>query len=504
MFDKRTRNGFEELEEALQLFRTSRDSQFVPPVVVNQTKSENVPKKRSAVVPQNLDLDSLVKNIKPKGFRPTLDRLYYLVGLLSEMHARNRRIGSSGIDEYLSFVSLSSQILKPKIHNYQMYLEYLIDAGVLECDNQYIVGGKSKGYRLTSTYRTSGRLQPIDEPNLFDDTRKLRDDVLVDSTLKVQYDLLMNLELDYTGAMQYLNDCRASEIEKSKEKKHAAIHLRYNSFLVMIKNFFDKNIYIGRDDYSGRIHSNLTNIKSEYRHFLKYQGCRLVSIDLSNTMALITLMLLRLDFYEETESNLVTFKNINSESLYNLKFFDINTDKYLYSIMCGSLKTPAIEEELAEFSNIVTSGKFYETMVTHFAEYHDVYYSREQVKNLMFLVLYCRSDETRDSILFKKTLFDECYPTIGAILNGWRELGESNLPMLLQRVEAHIFLDCILPRISERCGDIPIFTLHDSIITLEEFVDEVQNIMYEVILEKTGVSCALKTEMWSPDMILKD
>jgi hypothetical protein len=455
------------------------------------------PAKRTVIVPENLNLDQLFKDHKPKGFRPSIDRLYYLVGLLAEIPARDRRIGQTRENPFLGFIPLYSQILKPKIHNYQLYLEYLIAAGVIECDNQYIVGGKSKGYRLSSNYRTAGRLQSINETSLLGDTRNHKDSLQNDHHVSNQLGYLRDIKIDSDAAMAYLISSRTRDINSSPNAKRGEIHIKYNSHLAMLKNFVEHDFYIVKDKFSGRLHSNLTNLKSEYRQFLTFKNSELAAIDLSNTMALSALSLLRLDFYSDDHSDLATFKNINPETLYDLKFFDISSDKYLYSIMCGTYKTPAIEEEFTDFTNAVTSGKFYETMAAHFHEHYGLHYSIEQIKNLMFLVLYCRPDESRESILFKKLIFDDLYPTIGRILDGWRNLAANNLPMLLQRIEAHIFLDCMLPKITEKCGDIPIFTVHDSIVTLVDFVDVVEETMHEVIREKTGVSCYLKTELWA-------
>lgn len=475
-------------------------SPVAEPEWVEEKVKENPPAspaERTVIVPENLHLDQLLNDHKPKGFRPSVDRLYYLVGLLAEIPARDRRIGQTRENSFLNFIPLYSQILKPKIHNYQMYLEYLIDNGVIECDKQYIVGGKSKGYRLSSNYRTAGRLQVIKEIALLGDTR-IREELLQkDRQASTQLGYLKDMKIDIDTAMAYLIDCRTKDVNDSPNAKRGEIHIKYNSHLAMLKNIVEHDFYIVRDSFSGRLHSNLTNLKSEYRQFLSFNNWELVSIDLSNTMALFALSLLRLDFYKEDHSELITFKNINPETFYDLKFFDISTDKYLYSIMCGSFKSPAIEEELTSFTTAVTAGKFYETMAAHFRDDYDMHYSREQIKSLMYLTLYCRPDESRESILFKKHIFDDLYPTIGRILDDWRNLDVNNLPRLLQRIEAHIFLDCILPRITEKLGDIPIFTVHDSVVTLVDFVDEVEKIMHEVIREKTGVSCYLKTELWA-------
>jgi hypothetical protein len=459
----------------------------------------NEGKTKAVIIPENLDLDKLLTDFKPQGFRPQKDRLYYLIGLMAEIPSYDHRILD---DDPLAYLPLSSQILKRKIHDYDTYLKYLCAVGVLECDNQYIVGGKSKGYRLTQAYRTPGKLQLIKEIDLLNNSNGKH--LEHDETSAILFKSFNGLEIDLEQAMNYLMEERNRSLRNSRRVNHGEVNLRFNSYMSMIQRFAEKDFYLRRDTYSGRIHSNLTNLKSEYRHFLSYNGLSLVEVDLRNAMALFTLSLLETEFYEHNTSDKITFLDLILQGKFDIKCFDLLSHSYLYSIMCGTFTTPAIEDELNMFRRAVTSGEFYEVMGSQIAQYLGKDKTRDQVKSIMFSVLFSSSDENRESILFQKSLFDELFPTVGQVLDEWRDLGHSNLARIIQRIETHIFLDCVVPKVWEVLGEIPIFTIHDSIVTLEDYVDDVQNIMYEEINSRSGFEPYLVPESWNQEKISHD
>jgi len=72
----------------------------------------------------------------------------------------------------------------------------------------------------------------------------------------------------------------------------------------------------------------------------------------------------------------------------------------------------------------------------------------------------------------------------------------NTLPILLQRFEANLVLHKACKIISENRQEIPILTLHDSIITTEENVNYVYNILKNVLTDAIGLPPELKVERW--------
>ena len=103
-------------------------------------------------LPSNLieDLPDLIYNNRPN-FKPyKLDKLFYIIHLINAIPLNDKDL----IDE--EYTPINAKLLQQKIQNYKDYLNYLIDdLKVIESDDQYIPGFKSKGFKLIKKYQTS-------------------------------------------------------------------------------------------------------------------------------------------------------------------------------------------------------------------------------------------------------------------------------------------------------------------------------------------------------------
>ena len=72
----------------------------------------------------------------------------------------------------------------------------------------------------------------------------------------------------------------------------------------------------------------------------------------------------------------------------------------------------------------------------------------------------------------------------------------NSLACLLQHIEAQIILLKICKRVSVERPDLPIFTLHDSIVTTEGNEGYVSDVMMEVLSNEIGIPPILKIEKW--------
>src|ERR1035437_4663327 len=97
-------------------------------------------------LPKNLDLQKLLSE-NPPDFKYHIDHFVHLCSLLYELPAKKKdSLRKDG------FVSLNAHLLKKVNNNYKKYFNYLITHGVIECDNSYIPGEKSKAYRFAPKY----------------------------------------------------------------------------------------------------------------------------------------------------------------------------------------------------------------------------------------------------------------------------------------------------------------------------------------------------------------
>ena len=72
----------------------------------------------------------------------------------------------------------------------------------------------------------------------------------------------------------------------------------------------------------------------------------------------------------------------------------------------------------------------------------------------------------------------------------------NTLAILLQHLEATLVLHKACKIIFEERPDIPIFTLHDSIITTEGNEDYINEVLTNVLTQAIGIAPKLKVERW--------
>jgi hypothetical protein len=53
------------------------------------------------------------------------------------------------LDTGYPYVPIHANTLQRKFKNYREYIDYLLEAGIIETDNQYVTGLKCIGYRFT-------------------------------------------------------------------------------------------------------------------------------------------------------------------------------------------------------------------------------------------------------------------------------------------------------------------------------------------------------------------
>src|SRR4051812_31105535 len=111
-----------------------------------KTRKNNLP----FFIPRHLHIDTLLFRHPPviKHFKK--EKLVYILHLINDIPSRSDDVM---VNDY---TPLNTRLLKRTIgNNYIDYLDYLFTWNIIETDNQYIAGEKSKGYRFTADYRTT-------------------------------------------------------------------------------------------------------------------------------------------------------------------------------------------------------------------------------------------------------------------------------------------------------------------------------------------------------------
>ena len=118
------------------------------------------------------------------------------------------------------------------------------------------------------------------------------------------------------------------------------------------------------------------------------------------------------------------------------------------------------------------------------------------MKNVIMRSLYKgRGDEVEEV----KGLFASIFEIV-KIINSHKKLSasDSNLANVLQNIEAYIVLDLIAKDVSKKFKNIPLFSIHDSLITYNTSIDEVKKHIQErfTLYTKINGENVLKSGSW--------
>ena len=472
-------------------------------------------------LPENLDLENLMHYNRPR-FKPfKSDKLRYIIHTLNA-----RRLYDKDL-MYEDFIPLNAVILQKKIQNYKQYLDYLIhDLKIVETDGSYKVGSKSRGYRLINKYQA--KTKPV---NVLDQTfyRTLKREKNKKELSVKHLDYLNKwfnpkLQIDLDLIKNYLQEEYNLKKDNYKlwdydriKKKHKKPINQYNHSLISSSKLYNKDYNYMLDPNVYRYHTNLTNMRSILRNAVTYDGQKLISIDIKNSQPYLSTILLNRFFWieekkspknkaylsinfdkptEKRDPNFVftSFSNINN-SIININKIKIHKeDTY---IMLGEMDISLENKDFTKYVDLVVRGKLYEFLQEVFAKELGLkLISRKEVKVAVFQVLFTDNRFIGQKDARPKKIFKEYFPEEYAIFAKIKKKDKSLLPRLLQSIESYLMIDIIAKRIAKEFPNAPIYTIHDSISTTAQYVDDVQRIMTEELTKAIGYPPSLSREEW--------
>jgi hypothetical protein len=484
-------------------------------------------------LPENLDLNTLIYN-NPPNFKPfKRDKLRYIIHLLSAIPLLKKDLLFDG------FVPLNASTLQRKIQNYKKYLNYLVnELKIVEEDGQYIVGYKSKGYRLIEEYKTEVvALQLTDFT--FRKTLKVHRNKIKESVSHVNYltkwfDDKLQIDIDFV--QEFLKEEYALKKNNEslwdynrKQKKFKLPIDQLNHAKISAEKINREEYYLMLDSNVYRFHSNLTNMRSVIRNAVTYDGQKLISIDIKNSQPYLSTILLSRSFWieQKNEPNAPNELSIRFDDPKNRPFYYINsinnniykvdgkiknrlsishikvhdTDSY---IMLGDIDKTLMNNEFSQYINLVVSGTLYEFLEQQFSlRLGETFSNRKEVKTAVFQVLFTDNRFLGQEDAKPKKMFKEMFPNVYEVFKQIKSKDKSLLPRLLQSIESYLMINVIAKRIAIEYPDAPIYTIHDSISTTVEYVDVVEAIMTEELSKAIGHAPKLAREQWCKSNMVK-
>lgn len=457
---------------------------------------EIIPKSLTLYVPENFDIDDLVK-MNPPEFKYHRDFFIYIANLITDIPSRNK-----DVDMY--YVPLYSTLLRQRDRNYRKYLDYLVEQSVLDENRQYVAGKKSRSFRFTDKYQTPVKPTNITKYTLIKSILKFidvdylgnnNDECLIEDSRDLRYLhswFTGDLTVDFLSAKQYLLDLyeqdKREELNVWNEKKINAM-ARFNSRYIVLLKLQRQQFLHTVDNTAGRLHTVLTQLKGDLRQFVRFKGQKLVAVDIVNSQPYLSCVFFNKDRFIDNK----IFPKIH---LYN-DAYNSNRKEKLRSHLKNKIENAQNSESVKQFIEIVKSGQLYEEFGKILLEkgiIKDKGNIRKKAKNIVFTSFF----SPNQSIAYSDSMaiFKEHFPDVYEIYRAIKQGKHRTLACVLQNLEAELVLHTACKIISEQRPDIPLFTLHDAIITTEGNKQFVKEVLYDVLLNAIGIPPTLKFERW--------
>ncbi|TWP28837.1 hypothetical protein ETU08_08315 [Apibacter muscae] len=466
----------------------------INPDLTVQVNTE-IPKSLTLYIPENFDMDDLVKK-SPPNFKYHRDCFIYIIHLLTDTPSRNK-------DEEMYYVPLYSTLLQRKVRDYRKYLDYLVANGVFYENRQYLKGEKSRSFRFTKKYQTPVKPVIITKYTLIKSILTYINVKTSDNDNNdccIEYNLLDylsywfstgKLTVDFKNAEKYLWDLYEKDKKNqfnifSSEGKKINPMARFNCRYIVLLKLYKQQFLSTVDSTAGRFHTVLTQLKSDLRQFVSYNGQKLVAIDIVNSQPYLSCV-----FFNKQ-------KFMSNEVLQKIQSYNKSYNKKnLCNSLIDKVENAHKLKSVNQFIEIVKSGKLYEKFGELLLE-KGILKDRDNIRIQAKKIVFSSFFSPNQSIAYNNAIviFKEHFPDVYEIYRAIKQSRHRTLACTLQNLEANLVLHKACKIISEQRPEIPLFTLHDAIITTEGNEEYVKEILYDILLNAVGIPPTLKFERW--------
>jgi hypothetical protein len=143
---------------------------------------------------------------------------------------------------------------------------------------------------------------------------------------------------------------------------------------------------------------------------------------------------------------------------------------------------------------MVNSGSFYREISK--LMYPNEVFNKEKVKPMIFTILYSRNNYIGQPKAKPKKRFKEVLPCTYEVFRLLKLCDHTALSRILQKIESTVMIQNVVPRIANERPDLPVFTIHDSIVTTVGNEDYVARVINEEIKRITGLDAKFGYEFW--------
>jgi hypothetical protein len=429
------------------------------------------------------------------------EKLFYLISRLY--------MGAMYKDEYglgeKEGIPLYSPFLQRIIgKSYKLHLDYLTEKKIISAVSGYRPGEYSKSFKLTDDFIGAPEWYSISDYAFSKTLKKIKNS----KNKKEQYTYLkkwlsqLNLDIEFANVTTNLSFELKKACPEYQDLAFGTNRLKdpaRQSFQskIVIENFKNGEMPFYVDEKGNRAHTILTRSNKSIRQFITCNGESLVSVDLKNSQPYLLLCLMNPKFFEKRGKNKPK-QDQNYQEGINIKQSDIFPTS-IPSIMLGLSSEILYSIEFQKYKKLVSSGgiyEFFEDKISYTPKLLNQGLSkRDLVKYWMMLCFYSKNGGYSGGM---KSAFKMQFPKIYNLICKLKDKKHNTLALLLQRIESYLILDVICKRISIEKPDLPIFTIHDSIVTTVGNEEYVSRIVKEEMNNVVGIPPMVSIEYWTP------
>ena len=271
----------------------------------------------------------------------------------------------------------------------------------------------------------------------------------------------------------------------------------------LVKDFKDKNYQLKISDNNGRFYSNLTSFPKIFRPFLMINNIGIGEVDITSSQPYILSTVLTEDFYNNVNYgyNLKTIYPHLKEKIEKLGGLNLSKQKGNDKMLLGIYLKSKAYEKIISFNNFDFTKDYYSYILSEGEKLYPNYIKnnpqfkkgREFLKKQTMNYLFESNDNKRDNNVFG-ILMKLLYPDMVEFIKSFNyNYSATEFSHLLQKTESFLILN-VCRRIKEYNPKIPIFTIHDSIITTEDNLKTVEKILKDEVKKLTGKEVGVKNK----------
>lgn len=371
-----------------------------------------------------------------------LDKYYYILDHIYTRRFMMRR-------ENQDFVNINAKLLRIFIGKgcAKLFLEALVMEGILECDNVWKTGTKSRGFRFVEPYR-SGRFRGVIISN-----KKFARHI---DTLQRQHN---ERAIGDNAGLERIKTTVCSltlDVKAARANARTYDGQKQSSRLASIQHFKDKQFFFSRDKQDKRFFHNFVMMSRDTRQFATLNGKPIFQADFSSFQpALLTL------FYDYAAPG-------SDVDIERSRFIRVIQSDF-YGFMASALPEPP------DLQNAEIKSEF----------------KKQVFKDYLF--------SSTGKATEIKMAFESSFPILAELI--YRIKGAEKgiyknkfrvLALRLQSAEADMIFDVIIPRLMEKFPEIPLISLHDCIASTVEYMPAIKEEMTRAFMEKVRFSTKVK------------